>query len=100
MFLAQGNNTPTQPRIEPGSPDPESVALTIRPVRPLAMNVAPRLPLLIQTIFLQLTHLLVLDMSYMLDTAEILLDSGTLDKMDMSDMMVALVSATPDKMYL
>ena len=36
----------------------------------------------------------------MLDTAEVLLDSGTLDKMGMSDMMVALVSATPDKMYL
>ena len=36
----------------------------------------------------------------MLDTTEILLDSGTLDKMDMSDMIVALVSATPDKMYL
>ena len=33
MPLAQGNNTPTQPRIEPGSPDPESDALTIRPVR-------------------------------------------------------------------
>ena len=34
MSLAQGNNTPTRPRIEPGSPDPESNALTIRPVRP------------------------------------------------------------------
>ena len=34
MSLAQGNNTPTRPRIEPGSPDPESDALTIRPVRP------------------------------------------------------------------
>ena len=34
MFLAQGNNTPTRPRIEPGSPDPESNALTTRPVRP------------------------------------------------------------------
>ena len=33
MPLAQGNNTPTRPRIEPGSPDPESDALTIRPVR-------------------------------------------------------------------
>ena len=33
MSLAQGNNTPTRPRIEPGSPDPESDALTIRPVR-------------------------------------------------------------------
>ena len=33
MSLAQGNNTPTRPRIEPGSPDPESAALTIRPVR-------------------------------------------------------------------
>ena len=35
MSLAQGNNTPTRPRIEPGSPGPESDALTIRPVRPL-----------------------------------------------------------------
>ena len=34
MSLAQGNNTPTRPRIEPGSPDPESDALTARPVRP------------------------------------------------------------------
>ena len=34
MSFAQGNNTPTRPRIEPGSPDPESDALTIRPVRP------------------------------------------------------------------
>ena len=34
MFLAQGNNTPTRVRIEPGSPDPESDALTTRPVRP------------------------------------------------------------------
>ena len=34
-ILAQGNNTPTRPRIEPGSPDPESNALTTRPVRPL-----------------------------------------------------------------
>ena len=33
MSLAQGNNTPTRPRIEPGSPDPESDALTTRPVR-------------------------------------------------------------------
>ena len=32
MSLAQGNNTPTRPRIEPGSPDSESDALTIRPV--------------------------------------------------------------------
>ena len=35
MSLAQGNNTPIRPRIEPGSPDPESNALTTRPVRPL-----------------------------------------------------------------
>ena len=28
MSLAQGNNTPTRQRIEPGSPDPESDALT------------------------------------------------------------------------
>ena len=34
MSLAQGNNTPSRPRIEPGSPDPESDALTTRPVRP------------------------------------------------------------------
>ena len=33
MSLAQGNNTPTRPRIEPGSPDPESNALTTRSVR-------------------------------------------------------------------
>ena len=33
MSLAQGNNTPTRPRIEPGSPYPESDALTTRPVR-------------------------------------------------------------------
>ena len=33
MSLAKGNNTPTRPRIEPGSPDPESDALTTRPVR-------------------------------------------------------------------
>ena len=36
MSLAQGNNTPTRPRIEPGSPDTESDALTTRPVRPPA----------------------------------------------------------------
>ena len=34
MSFAQGNNTPNLPRIEPGSPDPESDALTTRPVRP------------------------------------------------------------------
>ena len=34
MSLAQGNNTPARPRIEPGSPDQESDALTTRPVRP------------------------------------------------------------------
>ena len=34
MSLAEGNNTPTRPRIEPGSPDPESDALTTRPVPP------------------------------------------------------------------
>ena len=33
MTLVQGNNTPTRPRIEPGSPDPESDALTTRQVR-------------------------------------------------------------------
>ena len=39
MSLAQGNNTPTWPRIELGSPDPESDALTTRPVRPLLIKV-------------------------------------------------------------
>ena len=39
MSLAQGNNTPTRPRIEPGSPDPESDALTTRPVRPPIFSV-------------------------------------------------------------
>ena len=39
MSLAQGNNTPTRPRTEPGSPDPESYALTIRPVCPPGMVV-------------------------------------------------------------
>ena len=39
MSLAQGNNTPTRPRIEPGSPDPESDALTTRPVRPYFTHV-------------------------------------------------------------
>ena len=39
MSLAQGNNTPTRPRIEPGSPDSESDALTIRPVRSHVHNV-------------------------------------------------------------
>ena len=34
MSLAQGNNTLTRPRIEPGSPDPESDPVTTRPVRP------------------------------------------------------------------
>ena len=32
--MLKETNTPTLPRIEPGSPDPESDALTIRPVRP------------------------------------------------------------------
>ena len=32
LFLKE-TNTPTRPRIEPGSPDPESDALAIRPVR-------------------------------------------------------------------
>ena len=39
MSLAQGNNTPTRPRIEPGSPDPEFDALTTRPVRPDTVEV-------------------------------------------------------------
>ena len=33
-LLLKETNTPTRPRIEPGSPDPESDALAIRPVRP------------------------------------------------------------------
>ena len=33
-FLLKETNTPTRPRIEPGSPDPKCDALTIRPVRP------------------------------------------------------------------
>ena len=40
MSLAQGNNTQTRPRIEPGSPDLESDALTTRPVRSPVMNIA------------------------------------------------------------
>ena len=32
--MLKETNTPTRPRIEPGSPDPDSDALTIRPVRP------------------------------------------------------------------
>ena len=32
--MLKETNTPTRPRIEPGSPDPESDALAIRPVRP------------------------------------------------------------------
>ena len=39
MSLAQGNNTSTRPRIEPGSPDTESDALTTRPVRPPSTKV-------------------------------------------------------------
>ena len=37
--MLKETNTPTLPRIEPGSPDPESDALTIRPVRPLSVCV-------------------------------------------------------------
>ena len=36
MSLAQGNNTPTRPRNEPGSTNPEYDALTTRPVPLLA----------------------------------------------------------------
>ena len=36
MSLAQGNNTPTRPRIESGSPNSESDALTTRPVSSLS----------------------------------------------------------------
>ena len=40
------DNTPTRPRIEPGSPDPESNALTTRPVRsPLGILISSRLKL-------------------------------------------------------
>ena len=47
MSLAQGNNTPTRPRIEPGSPDQESHALTTRPVRsPLAFLIPHMIHLL------------------------------------------------------
>ena len=38
MSLAEGNNKRTQPRIEPGSPDPESDALTTRPLRSRRSN--------------------------------------------------------------
>ena len=38
--MLKETNTPTRPRIEPGSPDPESDALTIRPVRPPAVEEA------------------------------------------------------------
>ena len=38
--MLKETNTPTRPRIEPGSLDPESDALTIRPVRPPRNNVA------------------------------------------------------------
>ena len=34
MSLAQGSNTKTRPRIESGSPEPESNALITRPVPP------------------------------------------------------------------
>ena len=44
MSLAQGNNTPTRPRIEPGSPDPESDALTTRPVRSQHNFVTDKVP--------------------------------------------------------
>ena len=46
MSLVQGNNTPTWPRIEPGSPDLESEALTTRPVR------SPQTALWLELIFL------------------------------------------------
>ena len=47
MSLAQGINTPTRPRIEPGSPDPESDALSTRPVRPPKIHSDYQLDLLI-----------------------------------------------------
>ena len=37
--MLKETNTPTRPRIEPGSPDPESDALTIRPVCPPNLKV-------------------------------------------------------------
>ena len=40
--MLKETNTPTRPRIEPGFPDPESDALTIRPVRPPAAHSEPR----------------------------------------------------------
>ena len=46
--MLKETNTPTRPRIEPGSPDPESDALTIRPVRPPPTNVVPRFRCLFQ----------------------------------------------------
>ena len=39
MSLAQGNNTPIRPRIESWSPDPDSDALTTRPVCPQRLEV-------------------------------------------------------------
>ena len=49
--MLKETNTPTRPRIEPGSPDPESDALTIRPVRPPHINV-----LEMKAIFLSLSR--------------------------------------------
>ena len=44
--MLKETNTPTRPRIEPGSPDPESDALTIRPVRPPYTKFGPILSIL------------------------------------------------------
>ena len=63
MSLAQGNNTPTRPRIEPGSPDPESDALTTRPVRSpkvilVKLNLAKTMDVVLEkiTILVKLTR--------------------------------------------
>ena len=40
--MLKETNTPSRPRIEPGSPDPKSDALTIRPVRPPRVDIMGR----------------------------------------------------------
>ena len=54
--MLKETNTPTRPRIEPGSPDPESDALTIRPVRP---------PFIISVLSVSLENILKLDFMFM-----------------------------------
>ena len=60
MSLAQGNNTPTRPRIEPRSPDPKSDALTTRPVRSPQINFVGLGPLLAEIFMYEsvITHTL------------------------------------------